>query len=73
MTLERDNVEIEMTVFSRDYVNNLDKLFVGNELELKGKVGVYKGKKNFSHSNTKLLIFFLSAEKTTINIFLSRK
>ena len=46
MTLERDNVEIEMTVFSRDYVNNLDKLFVGNELELKGKVGIYKGKKN---------------------------
>ena len=31
------------------------------------------GKKKFSHSNTKSLIFFLSAEKTTINIFLSRK
>ena len=51
MTLERDNVEIEMTVFSRDYVNNLDKLFVGNELELKGKVGIYKGKKNLVYCN----------------------
>lgn len=51
MTLERNNVEIEMTVFSRDYVNNLDKLFVGNELELKGKVGVYKGKKNLVYCN----------------------
>ena len=51
MTLERDNVEIEMTVFSRDYINNLDRLFIGNELELKGRVGIYKGKKNLVYCN----------------------
>lgn len=51
ITLEKDNAEIEMTVFSRDYVRLLDRLFVGNELELKGKVGIYKGKKNLVYCN----------------------
>ncbi len=33
----------------------------------------YKGKKNFSHGNTKSFIFFNYAKKTTINIFTYQK
>ncbi len=33
----------------------------------------YKGKKNFSHGNTKSFIFFHYAKKTTINIFTYQK
>ena len=51
MTLTKDGVDIDMTVFSRDYVKNLDKFYTGNELELKGKVGIFKGKKNLVYIN----------------------
>lgn len=51
ITIEKDDVDISLTVFSRDYVNNLDKFIINNKLEIKAVVNEFAGRKNLVWKN----------------------
>lgn len=51
ITVEKDNVDISLTVFSRDYVNNIDKFIINSKLEIKAVVSEFAGKKNLVWRN----------------------
>lgn len=51
ITVEKDNVDISLTVFSRDYVNNIDKFIINSKLEIKAVVSEFAGKKNLVWKN----------------------
>lgn len=51
ITVEKDDVDISLTVFSRDYVNNIDKFIINSKLEIKAVVSEFAGKKNLVWKN----------------------
>ena len=50
ITIEKESSEIELTVFSRDYINNMDKFIVNNEINIDCKVGRFNGKTKLTYT-----------------------
>lgn len=53
ITIEKEGSEIELTVFARDYIKNIDKFIVGNNTNIYCKVGKYKGKTKLTYIDNK--------------------
>lgn len=53
INIEKDGSEVELTVFSRDYINNMDNFKINNNINIKCKVGKFKGKTKLTYIGKK--------------------